>query len=331
MQPVVVALSNELTIRLVSLSCMGLMIGSIVYLSTPPSVMDRFVVDGMWLTRAVHDDDSNIAIVDFLLAMLLLNPLWLSILITNASLSSYKTTTAWMLLLLRMSCCVTIAVCSVGTITYTTSRRTKVLSLLIVHSVGCLIYSWLVPCIRWYVMKFRNQGLVHYLPSSMQRTLLRESLLDWLSSSAFYDKIMRYYPFLFQLNSEERTRALRQVSPAERRALQRRGIVHLLPGSIQQAMLPVNETRSTLLHGDLKLSDTMSFGFNFDSNTDAPVQTDETLLQQLVLSRISRLVILLHRRKLCAYDQFVVVMLLNLARKYRRVKLLWLERSHCFS
>lgn len=236
-------------------------------------------------TRLLKENREGVAPIDFILASILLNPLLMTLFYLNVKFSAFKTARDWILFLLRMSNCFVIAAGAVSILTYSMHRRIVVLSVIVSQAIGCLIYSWMAPLYRWYLTDFRRKGLIYYLPRSLQDTLLRSSLLDWLSSSDMYENVSRYFPFLFKLTAQERSQALQQLEPPMRRKLQQKGMVRLFPQSVQRVMLPVQDSEP----GQLRLSETLTFGFNFDVPTPerpAPLSpSNQVSLQQLFLSR----------------------------------------------
>lgn len=142
------------------------------------------------------------------------------------------------LLLLRVVCCLTVCFSLTVILTEFLSRRVMLALLALSYGVLGLVYSWSVPVWRWYLDEATTKGLIAFMPASVQKLLLRTSLLEWLTDTSLSDKVQPFLPFLLPLSHAEQNRLLERMSVENQVMLTRPGLMPFLPESVRKALLP---------------------------------------------------------------------------------------------
>jgi len=88
------------------------------------------------------------------------------------------------------------------------------------------------------VLHVRQRGLLELIPERVRTVMLTSSLLEWLTDFSFFNALRPYAIFLLGLNEEETEYALNALPVEVQTTLMRPGVVHLLPDSMQRALLP---------------------------------------------------------------------------------------------
>ena len=127
----------------------------------------------------------------------------------------------------------------------TLSWDLQIILVLWVISVGMLLYVGMVFMQSEYDRIRRENGLIAYLPDSVRRLLLQTSLHEWMIDPSFmleYRHLALY--FIPGLSSEQLDAAVDRLPPRHRNGLRRPGMMWMLPDSMQQLMLPSENSRS---------------------------------------------------------------------------------------
>ncbi|OQS02842.1 hypothetical protein THRCLA_12217 [Thraustotheca clavata] len=199
------------------------------------------------------------------------------------------------LLLLRVTSCCIIGVAMTIFLAEYFTRRILISLVLMGYGAWGFFYSWSVPVWRWYMYSVCKDGLIVHLPESLQTMLLQTTLLEWLTDTTFFDNMQKYMPFLMPLSPTEQQRVVRSLPPESQEMMLKPGLIHLLPSSFQDALLPekkeeilrlTDTTRSTTLIVP-QTTPSYSFGFEFETNQIVPQVEDPTVMSDLISSRIS--------------------------------------------
>jgi hypothetical protein len=93
-----------------------------------------------------------------------------------------------------------------------------------------------------------KEGFLKYLPKKLVKTLMHRSIFDVLCDIWFIPKISIYIkamamPFLCEIKPDEAIHQLDELHPSVRKAVLTKGVINLLPESVQQALVPKQETK----------------------------------------------------------------------------------------
>ncbi|RQM21891.1 hypothetical protein B5M09_012701 [Aphanomyces astaci] len=159
-------------------------------------------------------------------------------LLLNMYYSDVETPVGLTLLTLRISCCCIVGAAMTVFLAECFSRRLVFSLVLMGYGVWGIGYAWSVPLWRWYTYDVRRHGLVAFLPAGLQDTLLRMTLLEWLTDTSFADKLRDYFPFFLPLNNVEQQRVVHSLPCDTQTMMHTPGLVHLLPSALQDVLLP---------------------------------------------------------------------------------------------
>ncbi|RHY85987.1 hypothetical protein DYB37_012128 [Aphanomyces astaci] len=166
-------------------------------------------------------------------------------LLLNMYYSDVETPVGLTLLTLRISCCCIVGAAMTVFLAECFSRRLVFSLVLMGYGVWGIGYAWSVPLWRWYTYDVRRHGLVAFLPAGLQDTLLRMTLLEWLTDTSFADKLRDYFPFFLPLNNVEQQRVVHSLPCDTQTMMHTPGLVHLLPSALQDVLLPPTAGNST--------------------------------------------------------------------------------------
>lgn len=116
------------------------------------------------------------------------------------------------------------------------------LLLLAVLSFGMLITICL-DYIQIEIQEVRRRGLVTYLPQSISRLLTETSLHDWMTDPTFVLETRHLLLYFIGLSPDQLDDTINQLPARRRQQLLRPGLIWMLPGSIQNFMLPTERRR----------------------------------------------------------------------------------------
>ncbi|DAZ94840.1 TPA: hypothetical protein N0F65_012529 [Lagenidium giganteum] len=236
---------HELSVYALAVAAAALLLSSALYFLSP-LLEDDYHIYQQYLPWVYYLDwgQYDSFIVDHAVVFLAISLPMMWLFLMNVAYSSVQSRLDVALLLLRMTCCLTVCCSLTVILTDFLSRRVMIAIISLAYGVLGLVYSWTVPAWRWYMREARVNGLVTFMPEAVQHMLLRITVLEWLTDTSFMDQIKQFLPFLLPLTKSEQNRLLDQL-PAETQILMTRpGMIGFLPESMQRVLLPADECLS---------------------------------------------------------------------------------------
>ncbi|RHY27026.1 hypothetical protein DYB32_007103 [Aphanomyces invadans] len=192
-------------------------------------------------TSVINLEAYDPVVVDHAIAAIALSgPVGYALLL-NMYYSDVETPVGLTLLTLRISCCCIIGAALTVFLAECFTRRLVISLVLMGYGAWGIGYAWSVPLWRWYMYEVRRHGLVAFLPAGLQDTLLRMTLLEWLTDTTFADKMRDYFPFFLPLDNSEQQRVMHSLPTDTQTMMKKPGLVHLLPSTLQEVLLPSPE------------------------------------------------------------------------------------------
>ncbi|ETW00330.1 hypothetical protein, variant 3 [Aphanomyces invadans] len=192
-------------------------------------------------TSVINLEAYDPVVVDHAIAAIALSgPVGYALLL-NMYYSDVETPVGLTLLTLRISCCCIIGAALTVFLAECFTRRLVISLVLMGYGAWGIGYAWSVPLWRWYMYEVRRHGLVAFLPAGLQDTLLRMTLLEWLTDTTFADKMRDYFPFFLPLDNSEQQRVVHSLPTDTQTMMKKPGLVHLLPSTLQEVLLPSPE------------------------------------------------------------------------------------------
>ncbi|CAK4694610.1 hypothetical protein LEN26_009478 [Aphanomyces euteiches] len=189
-------------------------------------------------TQVIDLEQYDPVVVDHAVAAVALSCPVVYAIMLNMYYSDVETTVGLTLLTLRITCCCIVGAAMTVFLAEYFSRRI-VLSLVLMGYGGWgFAYAWSVPIWRWYMYDVRQHGLVAYLPATLQDTLLRMTLLEWLTDTSFIDNMRQYFPFFLPLDASEQKRVVESLPSETQAMITKPGLINMLPPSVQEVLLP---------------------------------------------------------------------------------------------
>ncbi|KAF0696211.1 Aste57867_13020 [Aphanomyces stellatus] len=189
-------------------------------------------------TSIINLDQFDPVVVDHAIAAVALSGPLVYLIMLNMYYSDVETPVGLSLLTLRVTCCCIVGAAMTIFVTEMFSRRV-VLSLVLMGYGGWgFFYAWSVPLWRWYMYDVRQYGLIAYLPAGLQDTLLRMTLLEWLTDTSFIDNLRQYFPFFLPLNANEQQRVVESLPNDTQAMMTKPGLIYMLSPSLQDMLLP---------------------------------------------------------------------------------------------
>jgi hypothetical protein len=233
---------HSLTIHLFGVASIGLLFSCVLYFFAPLLEDDYHVYERFlpWFKLLDYSSYDSFVVDHFIVFLSISVPsIWL--LLLNVAYSNIQSPLACALYALRVTSCLTVSFSLTVILTDFLSRRVAIAIIALSYGLLGLMYAWTVPIWRWYVNDARRKGLVTFLPKSLQHTLLRMTLFEWLTDTTFMDTIKPYLPFLLPLSRTEQNRLLEQMTHETQIMMQRQGLIGFLPSNIQKALLPATD------------------------------------------------------------------------------------------
>ncbi|KAH9054366.1 hypothetical protein Ae201684P_018087 [Aphanomyces euteiches] len=183
-------------------------------------------------TQVIDLEQYDPVVVDHAVAAVALSCPVVYAIMLNMYYSDVETTVGLTLLTLRITCCCIVGAAMTVFLAEYFSRRI-VLSLVLMGYGGWgFAYAWSVPIWRWYMYDVRQHGLVAYLPATLQDTLLRMTLLEWLTDTSFFDNMRQYFPFFLPLDASEQKRVVESLPSETQAMITKPGLINMLPPSV---------------------------------------------------------------------------------------------------
>ncbi|KAG6591144.1 uncharacterized protein IUM83_11196 [Phytophthora cinnamomi] len=227
---------HPVSVQLLALSSVGLLLSFLLFALAP-------WLDGADSLPSISVPFDSFA-VDHLVVFVAISPPVIWLLLVHVAYSQVSSRVEVALLFLRVASCLTVSFALTVLLTEFLSRRAMLALVTLAYASLGLLYSWSVPIWTWYQEEVRTRGLIGFLPQSTQELLLQTSLLEWLTDTSLSDKVAPFLPFLLPLTRAEQMRLMEQMPPESQVLLTKPGLLPLLPDSVQQALLPAEDSDS---------------------------------------------------------------------------------------